>query len=141
MIDFKLFGGFGLGQTDRWTNEWTLVVVESLSRLKTRGSNLMTLCKKYLVKNCPLKTLLKQGKKNDITQFIIKSYFWTCTKCPPLKFSFNLIQSPLKFLFNLVQFDLSMFIMNIQYRNYYSCNISNFICFCVWNVKLTCYPF
>ena len=31
MIDFKLFGGFGNGQTDRLTDERTLVVVESLS--------------------------------------------------------------------------------------------------------------
>ena len=40
MIDFKLFGGFGFRQTDRqtdrWTNERTLVVVESLSRLKIK---------------------------------------------------------------------------------------------------------
>ena len=36
MIDFMLFGGFDDGQTDRQTNERTLVVVESLSRLKTR---------------------------------------------------------------------------------------------------------
>ena len=38
MIDYKLFGGFGNGQTDRQTdgrtNERTFVVVESLSRLK-----------------------------------------------------------------------------------------------------------
>ena len=34
MIDFKLFGGFGDGLTDGRTDERTLVVVESLSRLK-----------------------------------------------------------------------------------------------------------
>ena len=38
MIDFVLFWGFGDGRTDRLTdgrtNERTLVVVESLSRLK-----------------------------------------------------------------------------------------------------------
>ena len=31
MIDFSLFGGFGDRQMDRQTDEWTLVVVESLS--------------------------------------------------------------------------------------------------------------
>ena len=39
MIDLKLLGGFGDGQTDRRTDgrtdERTLVIVESLSRLKS----------------------------------------------------------------------------------------------------------
>ena len=35
MIDFELFGGFGFRQTDGQTDKRTLVVVESLSRLKT----------------------------------------------------------------------------------------------------------
>ena len=34
MIDFKLLGGFGDGRMDGQTNGRTLVVVESLSRLK-----------------------------------------------------------------------------------------------------------
>ena len=34
MIDLKLLGGFGDEQTDKWTNKWTLVIVESLLRLK-----------------------------------------------------------------------------------------------------------
>ena len=34
MNDFKLLGGFDDGRTDGQTNERTLVVVESLSRLK-----------------------------------------------------------------------------------------------------------
>ena len=33
LIDFKLFWGFGNGQTDGLTDELTLVVVESLTRL------------------------------------------------------------------------------------------------------------
>ena len=35
MIDLELFGGFDFTQTDEQTDERTLVVVESLSRLKT----------------------------------------------------------------------------------------------------------
>ena len=38
MINFKLFWGFGDRQTDGLTDERTLVVVESLSRLKNRTS-------------------------------------------------------------------------------------------------------
>ena len=38
MIDFELFGGFGNGQTDRLTDKRTLVVVESLLRLKNLGN-------------------------------------------------------------------------------------------------------
>ena len=34
MIDLELFGGFDFTQTDEQTDERTLVVVESLSRLK-----------------------------------------------------------------------------------------------------------
>ena len=35
--DFKLFKGFALRLTDKWTNERTFAIVESLSRLKIRG--------------------------------------------------------------------------------------------------------
>ena len=38
MIDFMLFGGFDDGWTDGRTNERTLVVLESLSRLKSKVS-------------------------------------------------------------------------------------------------------
>ena len=46
MINFKLFWGFGDGQTDGQTDERTLVVVESLSRLKNDGRTLSEFHKK-----------------------------------------------------------------------------------------------
>ena len=35
--DFKLLRGFADGQTDKWTNEQTFVIVELLSRLKSKA--------------------------------------------------------------------------------------------------------